>query len=143
MVHPKQTTYSMLKSPVQEKGSKNRANRSCTGREWLIQSQKTLYQLSQQETVGKTDIQSVHASLCPVHTDFFQEMRHHRQYGSFIQIFRDVQDNDDKCKSCERGAGPFHECRKLMPVDDEDPPEQACGNCTYAGDRFCFVGDGT
>ena len=98
--------------------------------------------MSQQETVRKMNIQSVHASLCPVHADFFQEMRHHCQYRSFIQIFRDVQNNDDKCEFCEYGAELFHECRKLMSVNNENPSEQACGNCTYVGDCFCFVEDG-
>ena len=99
--------------------------------------------MSQQKTVKKTDIQSVHASLYPVHIDFFQKMRHHCQYESFIQIFEDVQNDDDKCKFYEYDAELFHEYRKLMPVNDENPSEQVCGNCMYVGDCFCFIEDDT
>ena len=133
--------YSMSKNPVQEKDSKNKVNKSCTEQEWLIQNQKILYQLSQQEIVEKMNIQSVHASLCPVHTDFFQKMRHYHQYEFFIQIFENVQNDDDKCKFCEHSAESFHECRKLMPVNNKDSPEQICENCIYAGDCFCFIKD--
>ena len=91
---------------------------------------------------GKVICWFVQPLYTTVQVNKVQEVRHSRQYGTFVQVFGSLKDGTEACESCERGAGPFKGCKRLDLIGGEDPPELMCGNCAYAGDRPCAVGAG-